>query len=96
MKNKGKGSRIKRGSTQIPPGLQDGLIIFLDLVPARRLGQNLRKLLICFLRHEVEDGTDDNFDFYMKDLSNLFELLDTIEEEYDQSELFEPAGNKHG
>jgi hypothetical protein len=70
--------------------LQNGFATFLNLVPARRLGQHVRKLLLYYLQHEVEDGVDGNFEESIKYLGDFFDFLDMIEEEYDQSAILEP------
>lgn len=88
MKKRNK-KRLKSGdpSDRITGKLLDNFGTFLDLVPAGRLSQNIRKLLFSFLTHEVEGGVDNDFDIYIKDLRDFFEFLDAIEAECDQSEL---------
>jgi hypothetical protein len=60
---------------------------FIELVPAKRLNQFLRKLMICYFLHEVAGGIEDGYEDGLKDISNLCEFLDTIDESFDQSEL---------
>lgn len=56
--------------------------VFLELVNVNHLSRDLRKILIVYLKHELKVGVDIFFPELMLNLSNLFALLDDIEEVY--------------
>lgn len=87
---KAKDEKQGNPSDTITETLQNSFATFLDLVPAKRLSQHIRKLLLYYLQHEIEDGVEGNFEENVKYLGDFFAFLDTIEEEYDQSEILEP------
>ena len=62
---------------------------FLSLVPIKRLSHNIRNLLLSYLKNEIKDGIENDFQQLIQDLSLLFELFDLMEGEYDQSELLD-------
>jgi len=56
--------------------------VFLEVVNVNHLSRNLRRLLLAYLRYELNTGVDLHFPELLVDLSNLFELLDDIEAAY--------------
>jgi len=58
---------------------------FLSFLEDAQIGQvkkSLRQLLVVYLRRELKDGIDIRFYTVLQDLIYLFDLLDSIEEEY--------------
>lgn len=53
---------------------------FIELVPVKRFSQNTRKVFLCYLRYNVDEGLEDFVTDHIKDLNNFFEFLDLIEE----------------
>ena len=60
---------------------------FLSNVPAKRLKQSLEKLLFYFLKFECSEKMPDFMDDLLTDFLFLFDLLDNIDKETDQSHL---------
>lgn len=60
--------------------------IFLQFVPAKRLNMNLRRILIGYLRREIqfEQGMPEFMDLLLQDLDTLFDFLDVIDQYCDQ------------
>jgi|GEM_PF-3358257 len=56
--------------------------VFLEVVNVNHLSRSLRRLLLAYLRYELNTGVDLYFPELLVDLSNLFELLDDIEAAY--------------
>ncbi len=67
--------------------LQAEFAAFLSCVPARRLKQNTLRILLSFLDHERATGLPDYMGDLYSDLLMLFYLLDSIDNEIDQSHL---------
>ena len=58
---------------------------FLTFLEDARIGQvkkSLRQLLVVYLQRELKEGIDLRFYTLLQDLIYLFDLLDSIEEEY--------------
>ena len=62
-------------------------IRFLEIVPASRLQENLLRMLIYYMEYKRKhrEALPDFMDDLLGDLKGLFELLDVIEREVDQS-----------
>jgi len=60
----------------------ENFLTFLELVPAKRFRKGLRTLFLTYIRSEMSKGFEDYFEEFIIDLKVFFELLDTIEEEY--------------
>jgi hypothetical protein len=60
-------------------------IRFISSVPVRRLKQNTAKVLSSYLDHNSQTGLPDFMDDFLTDLMAFFDLLDTIEQQIDQS-----------
>ena len=69
----------------IPDSLQQEFAHFVLTVPAKRLKQSSTKLLIYFLKFECTDRMPDFMDGLFTDLLSLFDLLDSIDREIDQT-----------
>jgi len=67
--------------------LQEQFQEFISNVPARRLRNNMNKLLFYFLKSECSSGLPDFMDPFLTDFLFFTDLLDTIDDEVDQSEL---------
>lgn len=63
------------------------LEVFLSDVPAKRLKQNIVKLLLDFLKYNCREELPDFMGDLFADLIPLFDLLDAIDRELDQSSL---------
>jgi hypothetical protein len=71
----------------INEALRQKFIDFISNVPARRLKDSTTKLLLYFFKFEYTDELSDFKDPLLTDLLFLFDLLDTIDKEIDQSSL---------
>ena len=67
--------------------LNDEFVSFLQNVPAKRLKQSILKLLLYFLKFECSGELPDFMDALCTDFLFLFDLLDVIDKEVDQSSL---------
>jgi len=67
--------------------LKEALIRFLSDVPAKRLKQNMVKILLDFLKRHGKEGLPNFADDLFADLEPFFDLLDVIDKEVDQSAL---------
>jgi hypothetical protein len=65
--------------------LNDEFASFLKNVPAKRLKQSITKLLLYFLKFEDTGELPDFMDALYTDFLFLFDLLDVIDREMDQS-----------
>jgi hypothetical protein len=65
---------------KISDELNEVFLKFLQDVPAKRLGRNLRKILVRYLIHEHE-ALPVEFGDFLTDLDILFGLLDAVEGE---------------
>ena len=72
---------------QITETLNEEFAIFLLTVPAKRLKQNIIKILLGFLKNEGINGSPDFMINLCTDMLFFFDLLDTIDKELDQSGL---------
>jgi hypothetical protein len=82
-------SKNKNG--KISKRLLSAFELFLSLVPAREFSKSTQKLYLYYMRREIEGGVENFFLDYITDAIALFDLLEKIEEEYDQSELINRA-----
>lgn len=68
--------------------------VFLELVPAKRLNKNTHSVLLTYLQHELDGGLFNFMTDHVRDLEQLFTLLEVIEAECDQSELLKADPEK--
>jgi len=72
--------KVRKGKVSAP--LQEHFESFLQLVSASQFSKCLRRLLLSYIRNEVQTGVDSFLEEFIEDLEVFFSLLDTIEEEY--------------
>ena len=61
-------------------------LLFLEDAQIGQVKKSLRQLLIIYLQRELKEGIDLRFFTLLQDLIYLFDLLDSIEEEYSPPE----------
>jgi hypothetical protein len=76
----------KREESSIKPSKNlNNAGVFLDFIPATRFSKSLRRLLLCYLKHELSTGIEDCFDDMIRDLEIVFNVLDEVEKEIDKT-----------
>jgi HEPN domain-containing protein len=87
----------------LSPELNEELVKFFEVHPPRRVSRNLRRVLLDYLRDQLETGSPLFIDELLWDMYDLFDLLDiaTTEtrgwhhpREFDKEDLYE-AGNEY-
>jgi hypothetical protein len=74
----------KQGNTSeriVRENLQSAVARFYDAVEPVRASRNLRRIFFGYLLQE-RDALPVDFELYINDLANLFELLDAFEDNY--------------
>jgi hypothetical protein len=68
---------------EVTDALQEHFESFLQLVPASQFSKCIRRLLLSYIRNEVQTGVDGFLEEFIENLEVFFSFLDTIEEEYE-------------
>ena len=70
----------KTSQTLLNENLQNAIARFYDESVPARVSRNLRRIFFDYLAHE-KDALPVDFDLYLNDLANLFELLDALQDD---------------
>lgn len=75
---------------KLSPELKQALRCFFETHDAERVSQNLRRMLLACLEHELRVGIPLYFDEMLWQVNDLFELLNVMKEE---TKNWHPHGN---